>query len=112
MDDEKIDLSPLDLAQDPARFERLVARITGDAVARRQRPPLFAALVALMRPALAMAALSVAVIWGGAWFVPARRPSSAAADPTQTLLAWAASGRVPEPGEILSTFGGSHDPGR
>ena len=68
MDTERADLSPLDPAADPARYERLVRRILDaagpelDRRARQARP--LALLVGWARPTLAAAAVIAALALG------------------------------------------------
>ena len=69
MDTERVDLSPLDPAEDRLRYERLVRRIVAAAdpeLARRAREAGTLALVAAWaRPAVAAAAIVAAVALGG-----------------------------------------------
>jgi hypothetical protein len=116
-DDTILDLSPLDPQRDPAHWEALVQSITRRAVANRveanrEAPGLFFGLFQLTRPALALALGLAVVVWTGALV---SRPGASVAqpqDPTLSLLSWANAETMPEPSDMLATFGGSHDTGR
>jgi hypothetical protein len=109
--DDKLDLSALDPQRDRARWEALVRSITRRALAGRERPGLFFGLVNFARPALVFALGLTVVVWTGA--LVSRRSAGVypTQDPAMSLLSWASAETMPEPGDILATFGGYDDSG-
>jgi hypothetical protein len=120
MENEKIDLSPLDPSADAARWERLVGSITeagARAIAARLRPhPILVQLAAWWRPVVAASAVAVGCAWLPPLVTPA--PSSlrtssttelaqTASSPTPALMEWAMREKAPSTAELLETFGGS-----
>ena len=115
--DPKLDLSPLDPQRDPAHWEALVQAMTRRAVAaraeaNRQEAGLFFGLFQLARPALALALGVAVVVWTGALVSRGGASVTQTEDPTLSLLAWATTDAMPNPSDILATFGGSYDVGR
>jgi hypothetical protein len=110
MDDDRVDLSALDPARDPARWNALVAGVAARAALRR-RASLARALTGYAAPAFALAAAAALAIW---LLAPARgAPAIAAETYSETyseidgLAAWALRG-VPDGAGLLSSLGGSH----
>ncbi len=105
-DDEKLDLSALDVLASPARFEQRVSTLTARVLAaRRQRVSLWGQLLAWARPCLATAAVLSVLAWAPALVRPARpvAPPSAEA----VLRDWASRGQAPSAQELVLTFGGA-----
>lgn len=109
--DDPIDLSPLDPAGDPARFERLLSAVVSDAVAARAayRPvsPTLLDLTHWTRPLIAMAA-SIAVVAGAALysFRPAAPESLAeSVGIPRTMTEWVERGDHPSPAALVAAFG-------
>ena len=111
MNDDKLDLSPLDPEQDEERWEALVTSITRRAVAARERRGLFGEMLTMSRPALALAAGVAIIVWMGAISMRHAEHAPSREDRVMTLLSWANAPTMPEPSEILATFGGNHDSG-
>jgi hypothetical protein len=115
MNDDQLDLTPLDPARDRARWERLVHSVAerGAAGAARRRPGWLALqLAAWMRPALACAAAAALVAWIPAWLrhdAPAGTAATAPADGAARLAAWAAGDEASGPGAFLHALGDDDD---
>jgi hypothetical protein len=106
MDDDRVDLSALDPARDPARWNALVAGVAARAATRR-RASLSRALTGYAAPAFALAAAAALAIWllaptRGAPVVTAETYSE-----SDDLADWALRG-VPDGAGLLSSLGGSH----
>jgi len=105
MDDDRVDLSALDPARDPARWNALVTAAAARAAARR-RASLARTVAGYGIPAFALAAAAALAIWV---LAPAR---GAPAITTETdnasdvLAGWALQG-VPDGAGLLSSLGGS-----
>jgi anti-sigma factor RsiW len=97
-DDDRLDLSALDSARDPATFERLVQRTL--AQARAAPPP--PVLVRWSKPLLA-ASVVVMVSSGLLAWLPHRAETSQSLS-TDTLSQWALTGEVPRDVD-LGSFG-------
>ena len=106
MDDDKLDLSPLDPTRDARRFEHLVRSVAAQATARRdQGTP--ALVVRLWAPALALAASLALAAWLPSLLKAAPAADQAASrDPAGKLLQWA-RGDSPSAGEVLDSLGGN-----
>jgi hypothetical protein len=90
---ERIDLSPLDPAADPARWEDVIARTAARAQAARRAPGSFLAqLVSWGRPALGLAAALALVVWGASLLGGQPRRAPTRVDPAATLSRWAEGG--------------------
>jgi len=106
-DDDRVDLSALDPARDPARWNTLVTTVSARAAARR-RASLSRVLAGHAVPAFALAAAAALAIWV---FAPAR---GVPATTTETysesdgLAGWALRGS-PDGAGLLTSLGGSHD---
>ncbi len=109
MKDEKLDLTPLDPAADPLRWERRIRQVAARAAegaARRRPGALFVQLAAWVRPALACAAAAAIAAWIPAWLPRAPAPAQVAAAPVDRmarLLAWA-DGEQPVNVALLSAL--------
>jgi hypothetical protein len=95
MNDPRIDLSSLDPAKDPLRWERMIRSVAvrGAAGASRRRPGWLAVqLAAWVRPALACAAALALVAWVPTWLGHGTRAPadpSAGRDRAAALVDWA-----------------------
>lgn len=106
MDDDPVDLSALDPARDPARWNALVAGVAARAATRR-RASLARAVTGYGIPAFALAAAAALAIW---LFAPARGAPAIAAETyseSDVLAGWALRGD-PDGAGLLSSLGGSH----
>ncbi len=109
-DPDRIDFSPLDPSQQPARWETLI-----QATLARTRPmatvhPLFSSLAARGRIALALAASLALVAWLPSLFA-ARDSGQVAAQKTDAatqLAVWASRGGIPAGVNVFDTFGAAH----
>jgi hypothetical protein len=123
-DDERIDLSPLDLGSDPVAFERHVRAVraaAGGELARRQRPPALWDLIVRMRRPILAAAGVLAVVALPILLTPrASSTGSATVNAAATTSAtsrtaiaealgipdayaeWAARGTRPTPSDLLA----------
>jgi negative regulator of sigma E activity len=115
MSEDRLDLSPLDLARDPARMRRMTSAImTGAARAlAERRASVIAQLSAWSRGIFSMAAV-VSLAAAPALFHSAERSASPKEprppDLNRAALLWATSGRAPTMGELLDVVGGDrHD---
>jgi hypothetical protein len=107
-DDEKLDLSALDVLASPARFEQRVSTLTARVLAaRRQRASLLGQLLAWAGPCLATAAVLSALAWVPALVRPAEPPSAEA-----VLRDWAGRSQPPSAQELVLTFGASGNDAR
>ena len=112
MDDDRVDLSALDPARDPARWSTFVAATAARAAARR-RASLARAVTGFGVPAFALAAAAAVGIWLLAPAPDASSPSSASAlapapapgSVSDGLAGWALEG-VPDGAHLLSSLGG------
>ncbi len=111
MDSDKLDLSALDPAGDPARWEALVRRTVARSIAVRRRASIPALVARWARPALAAAASLALVSWGTVYFTapPAASSSQSASDPASALVRWAETGKLPDTASLLNTLGGGHE---
>lgn len=112
-EEDKVDLSPLDPARDPARWDTLVRGVASRALAaHRARNTLAFQIAAWGRPALAAAAALAIVSWALAWSSDSGEMRTSA-DTTQPaayqLAGWAATGKLPETPQMMSALGGSND---
>lgn len=105
MDDERMDLSPLDPGRDPERLERMVRSVLARADAAR--PPSYAAaLVARGRIALLVAGLIAVLAW-----VPALSgrgsavPDAPGIDAVATVAGWAEAGAIPSGADVYRVLG-------
>lgn len=105
MDDDRVDLSALDPARDPARWNALVTAVAARAAARR-RASLARALAGYGLPAFALAAAAALAIW----VLAPTRGSPALTTETDNasdgLAGWALRG-IPDGAGLLSSLGGS-----
>ncbi len=114
MNDEKLDLTPLDPASDPRRWERLVRQVAArgaDGAARRRPGALATQLATWLRPALACAAAVALVAWVPAWLArPAVMPQVRDTPPDRIarLLEWA-DGDQPGTAALLAAMGDDDD---
>jgi hypothetical protein len=101
MENDKIDLSPLDLARDGARWERMIQGV----VTRALAAPLTvrAQLAAWARPVLAVAALAAAVAWAPL-VLGGRAAETARLDAASALAEWAAGDHVPATNEVWTAL--------
>jgi hypothetical protein len=104
MNDDRIDLSPLDPTRDELRWERMVRSVAARGRASRSLPEaVLLDLVRRARPALAAAAVLALCAWLPSLFgTPRAEPR--AMDPT-LALAWSDS---PSEAAQLFSAGGSH----
>lgn len=105
MDDDRVDLSALDPARDPARWNALVTATAARAAARR-RASLARTLTGYGLPAFALAAAAALAIWllAPARGAPAITTESYSA--SDGLAGWALRGD-PDGAGLLSSLGGS-----
>lgn len=114
MNDEKLDLTPLDPASDPLRWERRIRQVaarSAEGAARRRPGALSVQLAAWLRPALACAAAAALVAWIPAWLPRAPAPAPVASTPADRivrLLAWA-DGEQPAAAALLAALGDDDD---
>ncbi len=104
MDDDRVDLSALDPARDPARWDALIAGAVARAAARR-RASLSRALAGYAIPAFTLAAAAALAIWV---LAPARGAPAlvdAPASESDGLAGWALRG-IPDGAGLLSSLGG------
>src|SRR5512140_747229 len=109
MDDDPVDLSALDPARDPVRWNALVAGVAARAAraATRRRASLARALTGYGIPAFALAAAAALAIW---LLAPARGEPPITAETyseSDGLAGWALRGD-PDGAGLLSSLGGSH----
>jgi hypothetical protein len=100
LSENPVDLSSLDPARDPARWDRIVAATAARARARRS---LSREVVRRGVPEFVLAAAAAAVIW-------LARPRAAPAPtraPADVLATWAMDGGEIDPRELLLAGGGS-----
>jgi hypothetical protein len=107
MDERRIDLSSLDPARDPERFERMVRAVLDRADAPPPHP--FAgALVARGRIAVLAAAALAALAWVPALTgIRAGVNEATGTDAVATLAGWAQAGSIPEGVDLFQTLGGT-----
>jgi hypothetical protein len=105
LDDDRLDLSPLDPTRDAARFEAIVRSVAARAAARPMRDA-SSILLAWWRPALALAASLALVPWGPS-LLTARTPTSESlsSDPAAAILEWARAGAPSSAAEVLDSLG-------
>jgi len=115
MNDDPLDLSPIDPTRDTERFEQMVAaiRFRSEAVfvRRRRRPTILDGVAGWWTPALAAAAV-IAAASAVSWIValPASAQQSVLAEATGVPAAvadWAQTDATPSPGELLVSLGGT-----
>jgi hypothetical protein len=105
-DDDRIDLTPLEPS--PARWEAMVASVAARAAAARA-PGLPQQLAAWARPALAMAAMVVVVVWA-ATLLRGRpepvgpEPVGRSSDGVYQLVDWARRGEVPDVDQFMEVI--------
>ncbi len=106
IEDEKIDLSPLDPCADRDRTEGRIREVIAYAATVRSRSGISAFLAAWARPALGLAVAS-AVLALGVLSAPLHAPSTqpSLSDPAEAMLRWTLTGHTPTPAEFLHTFG-------
>jgi len=111
MNDERIDLSPLDPSLDRPRWERLIDAIARQALLdRRPSVTVSAQLVAWLRPALAMAAGVAGVVWlAAAVDRPPVQSSGIGEDPALATAQWVMNGDPRSPWDLLNMMGADHD---
>ena len=106
MDDDRVDLSALDPAHDPARWNAFViATAAAASAAARRRASLSRALAGYGIPAFALAAAAALAIW---LLAPARGAPAMTREPyseSDGLVGWALRG-VPDGAGLLSSLGG------
>jgi len=112
MSEDRLDLSPLDLATNPARFETLVAAITERAapeLARRARGGVVGVLGHWAWPMLAAASI-VAVLSGGALALVHPQapwvPVAQALQVTEPQPNWLAEGRTADTSDLILALEG------
>ena len=105
LDDERLDLSPLDPTRDAARFEAIVRSIAARAGARPMRDAA-SILLTWWRPALALAASLALSAWGPT-LLRARSAAggSSSTDPAAAVLEWARAGAPSSAAEVLDSLG-------
>jgi hypothetical protein len=111
MNEDKLDLSPLDPSRDGERWERLVQSVASRALrAHRARLTVTGQMLAWARPVLALAAAVSLVSWGGALAVSGRstQGSQPQVEPTQQLASWALNDQLPDTATILTVMGESN----
>lgn len=115
MSEDRIDFSALDPKQDPARYDRMVARVL--AGAQLQAPPpepmLPVYLIGVQSwggKALALAALAAALVWLPHSMTSRWTPSTASSngDTVELVSKWAQSGEVPSDVDLDNTLGLAH----
>ena len=105
LDDERLDLSPLDPTRDPVRLSALARAIAAQAGERAQPDP-WAALWRLWRPSLALAATCALAAWGPLLWPRGPSTSEAeVADPASAVLEWARAGAPDSAAEVLRSLG-------
>lgn len=106
VDDDKLDLSPLDPTLDAAGFEAMVQSIAARAARQIAAAP-EEIMLRWWRPALALAASMAMAAWGPS-LLAARQPTSASAqDPAAALLQWSRGEGASSAAEILESLGAS-----
>jgi hypothetical protein len=103
MDDDPIDLSPLDPSSDTRRWERMVRSLSARAASNAAQHPVLIDLARWARPVLAISAAVAIVAWMPSLF--SRRAK--AADPVAALVTWALRDEVPPTDELLRMLGGA-----
>jgi hypothetical protein len=98
MDDEKVDLSPLEPFGDRDQRERLVRALARRAADGVQHPVL-SDLSRWARPVLAVAAALALLAW-----LPSLLDQRESADPASAILRWARRNEVPPTGELLTVL--------
>jgi hypothetical protein len=104
-DDDRVDLSALDPARDPARWSSLVTAVAARAAARR-RTSLSRALARQAIPAFALATAAAVAIWV---LAPARGAPVATTETyseSEGLAGWALHG-TPDGEGLLTSLGGT-----
>jgi len=104
VDPDRIDLSPLDPARDPARWERFVQQTLHRAMPASVSPLL--AALASRRGLLAVLAAAAMLTWIGAWTAPSPATGEEV-DPALQLAEWAGRGTVPEAAAVSDLLGGA-----
>jgi hypothetical protein len=106
-DDDRLDLSPLDPARDPRRWESLVARTTARALAGRAAPPptLRAELARYSVPLVAAALL----VCASALALAQRTSTSSASDglSADAFSEWANQGDIPAGVDLVTSLPGA-----
>jgi hypothetical protein len=101
MDDDPIDLSPLDPSSDTQRWEQMVRSLSARAASNTQHPVLID-LVRWARPVLAIAAAAAILAWMPSLF---SKKQNEPADPVAALVTWAGRDEVPPTDELLRLLG-------
>ena len=108
MENERLDLSPLDPARDAAAWSSKIAVLAAKGQSLRvERNRMGPWLLAWGRPSVALAATMALILWLA---TPHRAPESSTntVDPTLAVAAWAVSDTVPSTTEFLETLGAIH----
>ncbi len=111
MDDEKVDLSPLDPARDELAWERRIASVAARGLAARKRTlSVSDQLRVWQKPALAVAAALAAASWlgviaGERFFAEPETRESA----ELTWSRWALNDEVPQTAELFEVMEASHE---
>ncbi len=112
MTEERVDLSVLDPARDPLRWDRLVESVASGAwTARQRRLTVTHQLVTWARPALLAAAAAALIPWAAtlASKSGSERDTMTQSDPVFVLAQWAQSDERPSATRILQVLGERHD---
>jgi hypothetical protein len=110
MENEKIDLSPLDPCKDQERWNDLINTIARRAMhARRRRLSVSYQLLAWARPAVAMAAAIALMVVVGASVnrYQSQTNTNRAVKPTLMLAVWATTNQAPSTATIIEVLGGA-----
>lgn len=95
-DFERIDLSSLDPARDPERWQRKLEETVNLAIrARNRRVTVGGQIYLWTKPLLGIAAGIACVVWTGALLSGGSGDTNTTEDPHATLSVWAAEGEVP-----------------
>lgn len=112
MENDKIDLSPLDPSNDKQRWNALIESIVTKAIEARQRRPSFVyQLFKWARPACALsAALAVIVVLGSVLYIQsAQTELHPQVKPTALLAVWAVTNKHPSTQAIFELFRGPNE---
>jgi hypothetical protein len=110
-DEKRIDLSVLDPARDPERWDRLLSSLAVRAAQSHRERWSGRLVLVWSRPAFVLAAALALLVWGATFLLEAPRAPRPVSrpDPAVTLIEWVQLERPPTPTDILTTLGGTVD---
>ena len=110
MDEEKIDLSPLDPSRNEQRWNRSADSIATRAWKAAKRVSFRRQLIAWARPAIAFAIVIAVMSVTGAYFFGHKNITQGVEnmEPAMALVSWAAGDPAPSAAAILEVLGGNH----